>query len=126
MLEGASVLTLWVSDERAEPEELDELALCLRRELLGLDVAGVEAARDAQAPSGSRGTDSGLVGALIVTLCQPEVFMPVLEAISRWVGSDKHRTAKIQLGEDRLELTGLSAGQQQQLIDAWLHECVGR
>jgi len=117
--EGAQ-LTLRVDDEEADPEELAELALRLRRELLGLDVERVELLRVGEPPPGTRAVDLVALGTLLVTFAKPELLVGVVAAIQAWLAGSRQRSVKVTLDGDVLELTGLSSKEQRRVADEWL------
>ncbi|MFC7647559.1 hypothetical protein ACFQX6_48890 [Streptosporangium lutulentum] len=78
-------LTLRVSDERADPKELDELTAGLRRELLSLDVDSVTPLRTGNSPTGTKGADLVVLGALVATIATPELLASVVAAVGAWL-----------------------------------------
>jgi hypothetical protein len=102
----------------ADAGELDEAARLLRSELLELDVVDVALLADGPPPPGARAVEAAAVG-LAVTAAR-EVVAAVVRSLERWVGSRSSRTVKLTLGEDSLELSGASLGDQRQLVEAFL------
>jgi hypothetical protein len=117
-------LTVWVRDATADPYELDAATTGLRQELLDLDVSRVEPLGGTPPPT-SKGVEAAVAGALLVTICRPEVLTPLVTAVRTWLGDRQHRTVRLKCADDELEVTGLSGQQQQQLIDAWLARQTG-
>ncbi|WP_405905732.1 MULTISPECIES: hypothetical protein [unclassified Streptomyces] len=103
------------SDER----ELLNATQQLRQMLLRQRVEQVTLAYTDGAPDGSKGTDLVVLGTVLVTLA-PHVITGVVTTVQAWAERSAGRSANLVLGEDSLELTGLSQGQQQQLIDEFL------
>jgi hypothetical protein len=103
----------------APAEESDELTGNLRRELLELDVEAVDRRRAEEPPPGARGAEAAELGSLLVTL-GPTVLGSVVETIRAWLSRDRGRSARLQLGDDVLELSDASPEQQKQLIAAFL------
>jgi hypothetical protein len=126
MTDATTRLTLRVSDERADPQELDELTAGLRRELLSLDVDSVEPLRAGDPPAGTRGMDLTMLGVLVTTIATPELLASVVAAVGAWLAGRGQRAVKVEVDGDVLELTGLSSRQQQQFIDEWLRRRVQR
>lgn len=112
-------VTIQVADREVGLQELDDLASSLRRELLELDVEAVTAATSGPAPPGTRGTELAAVGELLVTVARPEVLAAVVTAIGGWI-SGRRRSVTVEIDGDVLVVTGVSAGQQERLIDDWL------
>jgi len=112
-------LAVRVAEEGADAERLDELAQLLRAELLRLDVDDVRPLRAGDAPPGARGLDVIAVGGLLVTIGRSVGgLMPVVSAISKWLsrGGEPTRKVRIQVGDDALELSSVTAAEQERLI----------
>jgi hypothetical protein len=112
-------LNLVFVEEGASAERLDALTGYLRRELLQLDVDDVRRASAGQAPPGTRAIDVDALGALVVTLGRSaNALKDVVAAIRRWLSRSDgvRRTVKIEIDGDRLELSELSAAEQDRLI----------
>ena len=104
----------------ADPEEVAEATLQLRRELLDLDVGAVEAPRAGEAPPGTRGADVAALGGLVVSMAKPEFLGAVIAAVRSWLSRSQRRSIKLALGDDVLELSGVSSDEQRRLADEWL------
>jgi hypothetical protein len=104
----------------AESEEVAEATLQLRRELLALDVEAVELATAGEPPPGTRAVDPIALGTLVVTIANSGVLNAVVTAIRTWLGGQPHRSIKLELDGDVLELTGVSSEEQRRLANAWL------
>jgi hypothetical protein len=104
----------------ADPEEVAEATLQLRRELLDLDVEAVELPRGGEPPPGTRAVELAALGALVVTVGQSPLLGPVVAAVWAWLAGAPQRSIKLELGGDTLELTGLSSKEQRRLVDEWL------
>jgi hypothetical protein len=103
----------------ADADAFDAAALALRRELLGLDVLDVRRMPGAPAPDGARAIDGPLLGALLVTASDGAI-PALVQLLGAWVGRAPERSVKLQLGDDAIELTGVTDETQRQLIDAFL------
>ena len=101
----------------AEPEEIAEATLQLRREIEELDVEAVEVPKAGQAPAGTRGAEVAALGALAVTVANSQLLGPVLAAIRSWLAGSPQRTVKLELDGDVLELSGISAADQRRLTE---------
>jgi hypothetical protein len=104
----------------ADPEEVAEATLLLRRELLELDVAAVELPSGGEAPPGTRAIELAAVGALVVTMARSQLLGSVLATVRAWLANSPRRTIRLELGGDVLELNGVSAAEQRRLADEWL------
>src|SRR3954469_6152636 len=104
----------------ASPEELDELTAALRRELLQLDVDGVDRPSGGPAPDGARGVDLAAVGQLFVELgSAAPILGNVVEVIKAWASRSPNRTAKLTLDGDTLEINGMSEHEQHVVVRDW-------
>jgi hypothetical protein len=104
----------------ADAEEVTEATLQLRRELLELDVEAVEIPRAGEPPPGSRAVDLASLGTLVVTVAQSQLLASVVAAVRSWLAVSRQRSIKLELGDDVLELTGVSSDEQRRLTDEWL------
>jgi hypothetical protein len=48
------------------------------------------------------------------------VLVAVIGAVQSWLGSRKGRSVKLELDGDSIEVTGMSASDQRELIDAFV------
>lgn len=107
--------------EQADDAELAELAMGLREELLALDVASVDVASAGPAPAGTRGGDALAVGALIVSLAASSGLLgAMVDAVASWVARPGQRSVRLELDGDVLEVAGVSAREQQRLVQTWI------
>lgn len=112
-----------LADESADAAELEALTVSLRRELLALDVDRVDRVRRDDAPEGAKALDALALGALAVRLVtRPELLRTLARTLQSWLGDRTDRTVKLQLGENVLELTGVSSSQQDRLVDEWIEQ----
>jgi hypothetical protein len=104
----------------SDAEDIAESTERLRRELLDLDVESVEPVRIGEPPPATRAVDVTTLGALAVTIGQPELLTPVVAAVRSWLASSPRRSVKLSLDGDVLELTAVSSKEQRRLTDEWL------
>jgi hypothetical protein len=104
----------------ADPEEVAEATLQLRRELLELDVESVEIPRAGEPPPGTRAVDLAALGTLVVTVTQSQLLASVVAAVRSWLAGAQKRSIKLELGGDTLELSGVTSAEQRRLTDEWL------
>ena len=108
-------------DDDVSPLELEELTAAMRRELLLLDVQSVDRVSGGPAPEGAKGIELAAIGALIVNLGKATpVLGQVVEVIQAWAARSPNRTVKLTLAGDTLELGGISANDQHQVITDWM------
>jgi hypothetical protein len=113
---------LWVTagvDPDADAAELEGRTLGLRQELLELDVEAVRHPLGGPAPEGARAGDATLIGTLVVTVGR-EAIGAVVRAVAGWLSRGGSRSIKMQLGDDSIELTDVSAADQQRMLEAFL------
>jgi len=104
-------------DGDEEGDLLDQAAL-LRRELLDLDVEGVRTLAPGESPRGAKGVGE-LAGWLAVQVGSVETVRAVIELVRGWAGR-RSRDVEVTMGGDTLKLNGLTAAQQEHIVDAWL------
>lgn len=117
-------LNLVFTEEGASAERLDALTGYLRLELRQLDVDDVRRASAAQAPPGTRAIDVEALGGLVVTLGRSATGLrDVVAAIRRFLSRSDgvRRTVKIEIDGDMLELSQVSAAEQDRLIDLFVN-----
>jgi hypothetical protein len=118
--EPAVVLAIQVAvGPDSDDEEIAHATLQLRRELLDADVDAAEAP-GGEPPPGSRGVDVAALGALVVNVADSQLLAAVVAAVRSWLAGSPRRSIKLELGEDSLELTGVSSKEQRRLADEWL------
>ncbi|MGW3350806.1 caspase family protein [Nonomuraea rubra] len=112
-------LRLRVIDAAADPQELDEATARLREELLELDVvAGT--AEAGEIPEGARAVLSFTVGGLVIALAGTELLASIVNAVTAWLNRHQHRSVKLEIDGDVLELTGIPSKEQREFADVWL------
>jgi hypothetical protein len=114
---------LQLFEDDADAERLDGLTGQLRQELLQLDVDDVSRTRAADVPPGARAIDVMALGGLVVSLGHTAAGLKeVIAAARRWLsGGDRvRRTVKIEIDGDVLELSEVSAAEQDRLVDVFV------
>jgi hypothetical protein len=122
---GAAALGIQVVGVGEDDLELEEATLQLRRELIELDVEGVEARSYGDPGPGVRSVDLIGLGSLVVNVVQSEAFKEVVTAIISWLGRRRQGAVKLEVNGDVLELTGLSSQEQRRVCDEWLRRNAG-
>jgi hypothetical protein len=111
-------------EDDADPEQVDAATLAVRRELLELDVEDVVPAKAGAAPEGARGLDVAALGALLVQAGgAAQAVASVVTVLRGWLKrspSQAHRSVRITVGGQSIELTEATQAQQQQLVDRFL------
>ncbi|MBF8193077.1 caspase family protein, partial [Nonomuraea sp. K274] len=112
-------LLLSVIDDGADPQELDEATARLRADLLELDVVA-SAAEAGEVPEGARAVLSFTIGGLAIALAGTELLGAIVNAVTAWLTRNQHRSVKLDIEGDSLELTGIRAEEQRELVEVWL------
>lgn len=99
-------LRLQVVDPAADAQELDEATARLRNELLELDVVA-GAAEAGEAAEGTRAVLSFTLGGLVISLAGTELLASIVNAVTAWLSRHQHRSVKLEIDGDVLELTGI-------------------
>ncbi|MBD1862435.1 MULTISPECIES: hypothetical protein [Trichocoleus] len=122
MAKQTAQLLLKISSELdLDAEELEQLTQQLREELLELDVESVNLVRAGEAPKGAKVGDPISWGTILVTLLAAGgVVTTLINAIQSWLARDERRSIIMEINGDKLQITGVSSKEQQQLIDAWI------
>ncbi|MEU5894541.1 hypothetical protein ABZ835_48450 [Streptomyces sp. NPDC047461] len=124
-METAQVRIVADTGPESDPRELLDATQQLRQMLLRQRVVErVTLAHTEGAPLGSKAADLVVLGTVLVTLA-PHVITGVVTTVQAWAERSAGRSANLVLGEDSLELTGLSPTQQQELINVFLKRTAG-
>ena len=119
---------LQLVEDGADAERLDTLTGYLRSELLQLDVEDVSRVQAGDAPPGARAIDVVALGGLIVSLGRTATGLKeVVATVRRWLagGDGVRRTVKIEIDGDTLELSEVSAAEQNRLVDLFVRRHSG-
>ncbi|RJL31903.1 hypothetical protein D5H75_15725 [Bailinhaonella thermotolerans] len=106
-------------DPAADAQELDEVTSGLREELLDLD-AVVSAAEGGESPPGARAVLSFTLGGLVIALAGTELLASIVNGVIAWLNRHQHRSVKLDIDGDVLELTGIPSQEQRRLTEVWL------
>ncbi|MEU5789109.1 hypothetical protein ABZ754_15435 [Micromonospora purpureochromogenes] len=117
MADGYDLVVQVNATAEDDQEHLAALARRLRAELLDLDVDAVEPLTDSDAPDGAKGV-SALAGMLGIRL-GGAALAAAFTRIRSWA-SRNGRSVEITIDGDTIKVTGISAQQQDQLINVWL------
>lgn len=101
-----------------DAEHLESAARSLRRELAEGDVEDVTFA-STPPPPGAKGEGFSW-GTLILSLASGQGFAAVVGKLLDWGTRRPDLTLTMEIGGDKLQVGGLSATEQHQLIKAWL------
>jgi len=101
-----------------DTEELVERTELLRRDLLELDVDSVESIDESTGPDQAKGL-AVMAGWLAVQLGSIDRLRGLLRTLFAWARRTQHEV-EVSFGGDVLKVTGVTAEQQETIIDAWL------
>jgi hypothetical protein len=107
------------ADENLDAEELVAITDELQEELLDANVNDVRTLASGEPPTGAKAGEVLEFGTLIVTL-SPIILESVVGIVRSWVSRRGSRSIKMKIGEDTLEMSGLTSQEQSRLIEEWL------
>ncbi len=116
-------------DDNNDPEELERITHNLRDDLTELDTIEkvdlvTKEGDEKEAPEGSKaGGDIVSLGSLLVTLAASvgsSVIPNLANALQSWLTRHERRKISLEIGGDKIEVTGISDEQDQRLIDVWI------
>jgi len=121
MPEELTTLRVSVSEPSADGPEIERITHRLRRELLDLEVEDVQPAVAGDAPAGAKGIELLQLGTLLVTLVKSGgMLSQVADLVRSWVTRNDSLQVSLEVGDAKLTVTGASAAERSQLIDAWI------
>jgi hypothetical protein len=100
-----------------EKEELDTFAKILSQELLEVEeIESIELLHGGELQKGTKGISSA-TGSLLIKLAESTGIATLINVFGSWLSRDKSRSLKLSIGENSIELTGLSETEQSELVD---------
>jgi hypothetical protein len=119
---GGELKVLLKADLGPEVDEAAAAALLqsLRRQILGLDVDGADFVPLPPGPAGAKGAGVDWQALLLTLSGAGGVLTSVLATVQTWLSHDEHRTMTIEIGGDKLTVSGVSSADQKRLIDSWV------
>jgi len=119
------LLNLDASPE-VDDEELEELTRKLRKELLELDIEAADFVSAGEAPAGARSAEPVTLGTLLLTLAASGgVLTTVVNVLQDWLSRHDKHSVTLEIGGDKIQVTGISSEEQKRLINAWLTRSQG-
>ena len=114
------------SDAELDEEELEELTRQLREELLELDVETVDFVKAGELPVGAKAGDPVTWGQLLIALmASGGAITTLITCIQSWLARSDRRSVTLEIDGDKLEVTGISSKEQQELVDRWINRHPG-
>ena len=103
----------------ADADERDNAVRNLRDELLELDVDAVDRP-SGQAPEGTRAAEVVALGTTLLVTLGPSALTAVTDVLQGWMARGKDRSVALEMGGDRIELSGATDQERRQLVEAFL------
>jgi hypothetical protein len=118
---NTQLLVTFDTDTDTDTEDLERLTRQLREELSDLDVQA-DLMTGGSAPANAMAGDIIEWGTLLVTLAASGgVITTLINVLQAWLTRHDRRCVTLEINGDKLQVTGISSAEQQQLIDAWLN-----
>ncbi|MEH1893130.1 MAG: hypothetical protein V7K92_28185 [Nostoc sp.] len=109
------------TNQETDAQELEQLTQQLRNELLELNVESADLVQAGEEPDKAKVADPISWGTIIVTLLATGgVVATLINAIQSWLTRHERRSITLEIDGNKLQITGISSEEQQQLIDAWI------
>jgi hypothetical protein len=120
-------LIIRINSASDDQEELERSTHQLREELLDLNLESVDLVKKGDPPKGSKaGEEVVSWGSLLVSLAASGGALPgLIGTVQSWLSRKENQKITMQIGADKLEMTGISSEQQDKLIDAWINRHKG-
>jgi len=116
-----------IEEKDDDPEELERITHNLRddlNELGAVEKVDLVKQADKEAPKGSKsGGDIVTLGSMLVTLgasAASTVIPNLANTLQSWLTRNERHKISLEIGGDKLEVTGISDKEQQKLIDTWI------
>jgi hypothetical protein len=116
-----------LKEEDEDPEELERITHNLRDELNesdGIQKVDLVKKEDKEAPKGSKaGGEMITLGSLLLTLgasVGSTIIPNIVNSLQSWLTRNERHKITLEIGGDKLEVTGISDIEKQRLVDAWL------
>jgi hypothetical protein len=120
-------LIIRINSASDDEEELERSTHQLREELLDLNLESVDLMKKGNPPKGSKaGEEVVSWGSLLISLAASGGALPnLIGTVQSWLSRKENQKITMQIGADKLEMTGISNEQQDKLIDAWINRHKG-
>jgi hypothetical protein len=117
------IISLGLGSNR-DPRDVEEASSDLRNELRRLNgVESVEPLPIGDAPAGARAVDTVSVGSLLMTLsASGGVLTSLIVLLKEWLGRNEKRSLLIQIGDNKLEISGPPSEEENVLIETFLRK----
>lgn len=120
-MDGGWVLLVQVGlADTSDPEDVDDAALSLRRALADVPGVAVREVHTGTGPVGSKGLGLELGAMAATVLGAPRGLRTVMDAVRVWVERDRHRKVVVRVGEDSVEIEGMSPELSRELAESFI------
>jgi hypothetical protein len=107
-------------EKEDDKQEIDSLSRILQDDLLNLDVEEVHLLYEHPSP-GSKALDGVAIGSMVVDFVGGGAIKEVTQTIQAWITRNENRSITIEAPDgDKIDVKGVSAKDQQKIIDAWV------
>jgi hypothetical protein len=110
-------------EDEDEKQEIDSLSRNFREDLLNLrNVEEVHLLYE-KPPPDSRAFDGVALGSMVVDIVGGGAIKEVTQTVQAWIERNENRSITIEMDGEKIDVKGISAKDQQKIIDAWvLHQ----
>jgi hypothetical protein len=107
-------------EKEDDKQEIDSLSRSLRDDLSHLDVEEVHLLYE-KPPPGSKAFEGVALGSMVVDLVGGGAIKEVTQTVQAWIQRNENRSITIETPDgDKIDVKGISAKDQQKIIDAWV------
>lgn len=111
-------------DDDTDTQELETITYSLRDDLIELEIIEkVDLVTKEMAPQRSKGAELAALGSLLVTLgasAATSIIPNLANTLQSWLTRNERHKISLEIGGDKLEVTGLSDLEQQKLVELWI------
>lgn len=125
--ENSLLINVESIQEDEDPEELERITNNLRGDLIEVDAienVDLVTKEGELPPEGSKsGAEVAALGSLVVTLgatAASSVIPKLTNTLQSWLTRNERHKISLEIGGDKLEVTGISDKERQRLIDTWI------
>lgn len=108
-------------EQEDDKQEMDRLSRNLRDDLSNLDqVEDVQLSYETPPPD-SKAFDGIALGSMVVDIVSGGAIKEVTQTVQRWIERNENRSITLETSDgDKIDVKGISAKDQQKMIDAWI------
>ena len=106
-------------DEDTDEREMADLTQQLQEEVLTVDVESADLPPRESAPPGAKAADPISLGTILVAMAAGGTFGVLANVLHSWITRHDRISVSVEIGEYKLQLTGVDPAERQKLIDLW-------